>query len=88
MNLLESFPLEFQQGMAARAAKLSDVGESAPEHWEAPLGSPDVHVVLAVLAPDTDRFESLVAKARERIQGPSRNHALVAPGCPLAAQRA
>ena len=62
---MRSFPLEFQQGMAARAAKLSDVGDSAPEHWEAPLGSPDVHVVLAALAPDTDRFELLVAKARE-----------------------
>ena len=40
---LDSFPLPFQQGMAARAAALGDVGESAPEHWEKPLGSPDVH---------------------------------------------
>src|SRR5690242_8563809 len=31
---LESFPLEFQQGMAARAVELGDVGESAPDKWE------------------------------------------------------
>src|SRR5919109_1731253 len=36
---LDSFPPEFQQGMAARAAELGDTGESAPEHWEGPLGS-------------------------------------------------
>src|SRR5690242_15990416 len=28
---LDSFPPEFRQGMAARAMKLGDVGESAPE---------------------------------------------------------
>ena len=36
-------PPEFQQGMAARAAELGDVGENAPEHWEKPLGSQDSH---------------------------------------------
>ena len=41
---LASFPPEFQQGMAARAAELGDTGESAPEHWEQPLGRPDVHL--------------------------------------------
>ena len=46
---LESFSPEFQQGMAARAALLGDVGESAPANWEKPLGTPDVHVVLAVV---------------------------------------
>ena len=29
-DTLDSFPLPFQQGMAARAAELGDVGESAP----------------------------------------------------------
>ena len=32
--------------MAARATALGDTGESSPEHWETPLGTPDVHVVL------------------------------------------
>src|SRR3954454_19747729 len=40
---LDSFAPEFQQGMAARAAELGDVGDSSPEHWEKPLGSPDIH---------------------------------------------
>ena len=44
---LDSFPLAFQQGMAARAAELGDVGESAPENWEKPFGSPDVHLASA-----------------------------------------
>ena len=45
--------------MAARAAELGDVGDSAPEHWESPLGTPDVHVALAVLSPDAERLEAL-----------------------------
>ena len=51
---LDSFAPEFRQGMAARAAQLGDVGESSPEHWEKPLGTPDVHVALAALSPDRD----------------------------------
>src|SRR5881396_1886523 len=31
---LDSFAPEFQQGMAARAADIGDVGKSAPENWE------------------------------------------------------
>jgi Dyp-type peroxidase family len=64
---LDSFPPEFQQGMAARAAELGDLGESAPANWEAPFGSSDVHVVLAALAPDAPRFEALLARAREAL---------------------
>src|SRR3954451_2827639 len=49
---LDSLSWEFRQGMAARAHELGDCGESAPEKWEQPLGSPDLHVVLVVVAPD------------------------------------
>lgn len=62
---LATFPLEFQQGMAARAAVLGDVGENAPAHWEAPLGSPDVHIALAALAPDAAQLENILVHARE-----------------------
>ena len=65
---LDSFPLEFQQGMAGRAGKLGDVGESSPEHWEKPLGSADVHVVLTALAPDTERLEAALTRARLEYQ--------------------
>jgi Dyp-type peroxidase family len=66
---LASFPPEFQQGMAARAALLGDVGESAPEHWEPPLGSPEVHLVLAALSPDAPRLEAVLARARDALGG-------------------
>jgi Dyp-type peroxidase family len=62
---LESFSQEFREGMAARADRLHDVGESAPEKWEAPLGSVDVHVALTGIAPDQDRFDVLLKRASE-----------------------
>lgn len=60
---LDSFAPEFQEGMAARAELLGDVGESAPAHWEAPLGTPDVHVTVACLSPDAARLEAALAPA-------------------------
>ena len=62
---LESFPWEFRQGMAARAKELGDVGESAPENWEQPLGSSDLHVVLVAVSPDEQRLEAALDRARE-----------------------
>ena len=56
---LATFPSVFRQGMAARADHIGDVGENASEHWEAPLGSKDVHLVVAVLARDTALMETL-----------------------------
>jgi Dyp-type peroxidase family len=61
---LDSFAPEFQQGMAARAAVLGDVGDSGPANWEAPLGGPDVHIALATLAPDRASLDAVVEKAR------------------------
>src|SRR5215217_6692906 len=61
---LDSFAPEFQEGMAARAALLGDVGDSSPEHWEKPLGSSDVHVALAALSPDSQRLHAVVERAR------------------------
>ncbi|MBV8221129.1 MAG: Dyp-type peroxidase [Solirubrobacterales bacterium] len=62
---LESFPVEFRHGMAARADELGDVGENAPEHWESPLGSGDIHVVIVGLAPDRHLMQPGVALARD-----------------------
>ena len=56
---LDSFPDEFRQGMAARAADLGDVGASAPEQWEWPLGTDAVHVDLRCR-----RFNSYFAHSR------------------------
>ena len=65
---LDSFPPEFQQGMAARAEVLGDTGESAPAHWEAPLGSSDVHIALVVLAPDAAQRDTIFDRARESLR--------------------
>jgi Dyp-type peroxidase family len=62
---LHSFSPEFQQGMAARAAELGDVGSDSPESWERPFGTPDVHVGLMALAPDQMRLEQVLERARQ-----------------------
>ena len=61
---LDSFPPEFRQGMAARAAILGDVGESGPDRWERPLGTDDVHVAIAVLSSEEARLREVADKAR------------------------
>jgi Dyp-type peroxidase family len=65
---LATFPPEFRQGMAARAAELGDVGDSAPENWEAPLGSGEGHLMLAGLAPDEASLQGLVVLARDALR--------------------
>ncbi|MDI3283874.1 cytochrome P450 [Polyangium sp. 15x6] len=48
---LESFPEEFREGMARRAAFLGDVGEDAPERWDLlPRGAPALHAMAIVYA--------------------------------------
>jgi Dyp-type peroxidase family len=61
---LDSFPPEFQHGMAARAHVLGDTGDSAPERWEKPLGTADVHVVFTAIAPDPERLDQELARVR------------------------
>jgi Dyp-type peroxidase family len=62
---LDSFAWEFRQGMAARAKELGDTGESSPENWEKPLGTPDVHVVLVAVSPDAQQLELSIERARK-----------------------
>ena len=62
---LDSFCWEFQQGMAARATALGDTGVNSPGNWEEPLGSPDVHVVFTLVAPDAERLEGVLSRARQ-----------------------
>jgi deferrochelatase/peroxidase EfeB len=62
---LDSLDPVFQQGMAARAPTIKDIGESSPEHWEKPLGTPDVHVIITALAPDATKLEAVLTRARK-----------------------
>jgi Dyp-type peroxidase family len=62
---LDSFPIEFRQGMAARAAILHDFGANAPGNWEHPFGTPDVHVALALYAKDDETLQKVLELARK-----------------------
>ena len=62
---LDTFAWEFRQGMAARARELGDVGNSAPEHWEPPFGSGDIHLILVGVAPDAAKLDAAIARGRE-----------------------
>ena len=42
---LATFPEEFRQGMAARAAVLGLTGANAPEHWVGGLASAELHAI-------------------------------------------
>jgi Dyp-type peroxidase family len=61
---LDSFPIEFREGMAGRAAILHDVGANGPDNWEHPFGTPDVHVALALYAKDDESLQQVLELAR------------------------
>ena len=61
---LDTFPPPFVQGMAARAERLGDVGESSPEHWEKPLGTSDVHVVITAVSTSEAQLHPAVERAK------------------------
>lgn len=64
-ELLDSFPEEFRDGMAAQAERLGDRGPSAPEHWEAGLGTGEAHVLVTVYAVDQQHLEARREELRQ-----------------------
>ena len=62
---LDSFPIEFKQGMAARAAILHDFGGNAPANWEYPFGTADAHIALAIYAQTEQDLELVLELARK-----------------------
>jgi len=62
---LDSFSWEFRQGMAARAHDLGDTGESAPENWEKPLGTGEIHVILVAVSTDEAKLGAALEPARK-----------------------
>jgi Dyp-type peroxidase family len=65
---LASFPLPFQQGMAARAAQLRDVGENAPEGWDDAFRPGTCHIALTIYARDEAARDAAVAKAMHELE--------------------
>ena len=66
---LDSFPEAFKQGMAARADHLRDFGENAPEHWDLPFGTGDIHLAVAVYSDTEEKWRHALTVAREQYQG-------------------
>jgi Dyp-type peroxidase family len=60
---LKSFPLPFQQGMAARAEQLRDTGSNAPEHWDDAFKPGTCHVALTIYARNDAALEDAVSRA-------------------------
>jgi deferrochelatase/peroxidase EfeB len=60
---LATFPTEFVAGMAQRAAKLGDFGDSAPDRWAKPFDRPDrIHVVASIYADDLAEIDRVQAQ--------------------------
>nr|WP_145959216.1 peroxidase [Rhizobium sp. ACO-34A] len=68
-KLLEGFPKEFRQGMAARSGYLGDVGVNAPEHWDLPHGGNGFDIGLLVMAGSLELKDAKLATGREALDG-------------------
>jgi deferrochelatase/peroxidase EfeB len=78
---LDSLAWEFRQGMAARAKDLGDTGESAPENWEKPLGTGEIHVLLVAVSRDEGRLEAALEPARKAYRDMSGIEAIWRQNC-------
>lgn len=74
---LKSFPLPFQQGMAARAEQLRDVGGNAPEHWDEAFRPGACHLALTIYARDEAALDVARAKAMGEL---ARSHGVTLVG--------
>lgn len=63
--ILAGFPLEFQQGMAARSAYLGDVGQSDPALWDLPHAGTGFHIGLMVMAGSRAGSDAMIRLGRE-----------------------
>jgi deferrochelatase/peroxidase EfeB len=61
---LEMFPNEFVEGMTARALKLGDVGQGAPENWLAPFNEPKrIHLIATIYAEKVEQLDEVQERA-------------------------
>ena len=49
---LATFPEEFREGLAARAAIVGFTGENHPDHWDGKLADPSLHAIAILFARD------------------------------------
>src|SRR5205809_4506830 len=62
---LATFPEEFKQGMAARAAILGDTGANHPDRWVGGLAGPDLHAIVILFARDVPERERCVREHQQ-----------------------
>ncbi len=62
-----AFSQAFREGMKARAGTIGDVGANAPEHWQPPLGSTEVHALLLIAADERGDLDAETLRQVERL---------------------
>lgn len=65
---LTTFPLPFQQGMAARAEQLRDFGENAPDQWEEIFTPGTCHLALTIFAVDEPALQHVSEGAMAELE--------------------
>ena len=65
---LDSFPLAFRQGMAARAASFETCEDSLPARWEEPYGTGRIHAALTLLSVSETKWQEKLTLARQQLQ--------------------
>jgi deferrochelatase/peroxidase EfeB len=66
---LQSFPVAFREGMAARARHLGDEGSNDPTNWDQPYGSGEVHIGVSAFSDSEEDRRRILAIAREQVEG-------------------
>lgn len=66
---LQSFPEALRVGMAARAGQLGDIGLNAPENWDFPFGTGQIHIGVSAFSNTPEKWRHTVAVAREQAIG-------------------
>jgi len=64
---LATFPLEFRQGMAARAEIIGDTGANQPGNWVGGLANPDLHAIVILFARDKTERERCQAEYQKLV---------------------
>jgi Dyp-type peroxidase family len=66
---LLTFPEPFRVGMAARATQLCDEGVNAPQHWDKPFGTGEIHLAISIFSDSEDRWQEALKTARDQYVG-------------------
>jgi Dyp-type peroxidase family len=81
--LLDSFPQDFRDGMPARAGRLGDAGDAAPDHWQRGLRAGDIDVLVSIAGRD----DGAVREECDRVRAEMAAHGLEPGRVQPAAQR-